>query len=116
MAKLKFKLYIVFNLHNIHINFCTFKGESLFKLTSGLINKKNKSNPNTIQLLIDTVKTFITQRNLNCYPIMLVCKGFNKVRFNVLKEILQSDLIISHLFYVSIKPFNGCRIRKKKRL
>ena len=117
MQQHPFKLFVFFSFNNVHMTLCSLKGKTLFKISSGFINKRHKLKPKTIQQIIDRLKLFVKLLDpIATTPLILIFKGSSKIRFNVLRELFNSNLSIASIFYVSLQPFNGCRLKKRKRL
>ncbi len=112
---MKFKIFISFSSSNIHINITNIKNQTLFKQSC-----KSKSNPANqltfYKSLLESLLFFIKAQNIQL--AIVIISGFHVKRFFFLKDFFKiiHKINVSRIFFVNSKPFNGCRLKKKRRL
>jgi len=112
---MKFKIFITFSSSNIHINFTDIKDHTLFKKSC----QSSKSVFNQITFyknILQEVISFIKKEKVKVLVVMV--SGFHVKRFLFLKDFFSAiqGVTISRIFFISAKPFNGCRKKKIRRL
>ena len=125
LMHIKLLLVFTFKPHNIHVRFCFLnhlqKVKTIFKCSCGFFAKTQRLKPFVIDKLVNAIVekyvAFVSNKHLlKKTQLLLVYRGFNPVRFLVLKKVLQSSLPVSRLYFVQNRAFNGCRKKKQKRL
>jgi hypothetical protein len=108
------KIFVTFKKNNIFVNVSSLAGKSLFKFSIGFFSKqysKKKRIQKIIELLVFTVKA------KGFTDFIFICYGFNSMRFFFIKEFFQGNFLpIPILFFISKKLFNGCRLKKNRRI
>lgn len=109
------KIYITVNKNNnFHYVIIDKTGRTLFKKSYGCVDKSSKLRLHGINKLINLAASFIeTQQNAH---VMLLFRGSGIQRFLFLKEFMSRRFLVTRVFYVSQKAFNGCRKKKQRRL
>lgn len=112
---MKYKIFITFSFSNIHITITDIIDKTVFKQTC-------KSNKNSINQsifyknLIEETISFFKKEKIKI--VIITISGFHVKRFFFLKDFFSSitNINITRIFFISSKPFNGCRKKKKRRL
>lgn len=112
---MKHKIFISFSSSNIHINITDIIDKTIFKQSC----KSNKSSVNQsifYKSLLEKIFTFIKKEKIQ--TVIIIISGFHVKRFFFLKDFfsLVNKININRIFFISSKPFNGCRKKKRRRL
>jgi len=109
------KLYITMNRNNnIHLNIIDNEGLTVFKKSYGCVDKSSKLRLLGVQKLFNLASTALEKKNN--HKIVIIFNGTSIQRFLFLKDFLKKSIIVSKIFYISTKAFNGCRKKKQRRL
>ena len=109
------KLYITINRNNnIHLNIIDETGHTLFKKSYGCVDKSSKLKLIGVQKLFNLASQVLEKTKND--SIIIIFNGTSIQRFLFLKDFLSKAITVSKIFYVSKKAFNGCRIKKQRRL
>lgn len=110
-----YKIFISFSSTNIHVNITNIQDQTIFK--QSCFSKKFFSNEIFFYRgLLVTIKNFLKTKQIK--KLIIIISGFHKKRFFFLKDFfnLFQKIKIYKVFFISSKPFNGCRKKKKRRL
>lgn len=119
--KKKKNLLILANLH-VKANFkntiisLTRQNGNLVKQWSTKALKKTrfkKNTPYNVQLIVYKINKYLQIKKIKKIKIHLHGTGLG--RYNVLKNLNKKNIKIKYLLDKTVKPFNGCRLKKKKR-
>jgi small subunit ribosomal protein S11 len=75
--------------------------------------KLKKNTPYNIQLLITQLNQYLDLKKIK--KLNIYFNGTGLGRFNILKNIKNKNIKIGYIYDITPIPFNGCRIKKKKR-
>lgn len=114
----KYLLTVVFKKNNFHLNVVcrdnyAIKHLCIYKKSSGCFQQKNKTRLLNQQLAVQDLKSFL--KTFDHLKIYLVVKGIFKSQSNLVTLLLK-ELNIIDIYYESVKPHNGCRKKKERRL
>ena len=112
------RICILCTFNNTFITVTNLKGDVLFKTSSGQLKKNNKNlKKNTILSIQETAFSVTQQiKSIGVTKAFINLKGFGLGRYNTLKIFSFNQLNILKIFDETNIPFNGCRLKKKRRL
>lgn len=111
-----YNLHIQANLKNTIISLTKDNG-NLLKQWSTKSLKKTKFKKNTkynVQLILFKINHYIQLKKIK--RINIYFKGTGLGRFNILRVFKKKYSVIDSIFDKTPIPFNGCRLKKKRRL
>jgi len=114
-----YKIFVKSSRNNIHITVTTPCNTKTLLTVSGGLFTKDKSSRNSISVitqLIFYVSSFFRERGVYSPKIFLYFDGFVKQKVRVVKEFRESGIYIQKIFYINRRAFNGCRLKKQRRL
>lgn len=102
--------------NNINIIVSRSPGQTLFKLSSGLVDMKNaaKTSPKAAMALIDTLAERLKEAGIEA--VRLNFRGVNQARPLLLGQIRKVGLRVTEVIDTTGIPFNGCRPKKARRV
>lgn len=113
------KVFVKSSRNNFHITVTTFCNKKTLLTLSGGQFTNDKSSRNSISVLvqlIQQVSSFFRARGVHSPEILLYFDGFVKQKSRVVKELSILGIQIKKIFYVKRRAFNGCRLKKQRRL
>jgi ribosomal protein S11 len=117
-SSLTYKVFVKSSRNNIHVTVTTpCNSKTLLTLSGGLFTK-DKSSRNSISVIAELVlhiSSFFRQYNVYSPLIILYFDGVRQ-KVRVVKEFRESGFIIQEIFYINRRAFNGCRLKKQRRL
>ena len=119
-AKNKQNLLILVNLHitaslkNTIISLTNFNGDLLKQWSTRSLKKTKfkKNTPYNVQLIVYKINKYLQIKKIQYLKIFIHGTGLG--RYNVLKN-LKRKFKVKYLIDRTVKPFNGCRLKKQKR-
>lgn len=116
----KYKKQFIGNLHvqakykNTILYLTNKKGKLIKQISTKSLKKTTfkKNTPYNIQLIVNKINNILKLKRIS--KLNLIFKGNDYGRRHVMKN-LTRDIHIPYMFRKKLIPFNGCRIRKKKR-
>nr|YP_010507876.1 ribosomal protein S11 [Phytophthora asparagi]UXG55990.1 ribosomal protein S11 [Phytophthora asparagi] len=108
-------LHITASLKNTIISLTAYKGNLLKQWSTKSLKKTKfkKNTPYNVQLIVYKINKYLQLKKIKKLKIFLHGTGLG--RYNVLKNLKQKNFKIKYLLDKTAKPFNGCRLKKKKR-
>lgn len=108
-------LHIIANFKNTIISLTKYSGNLLKQWSTKSLKKTRfkKNTPYNVQLIVHKINKYIKLKKIKKIKIYLHGTGLG--RYNVLKNLKKNQIKIKHVFDKTKKPFNGCRLKKKKR-
>ena len=108
-------LHITANLKNTIISLTKYNGNLLKQWSTKSLKKTKfkKNTPYNVQLIVYKINKYLQLKKIRKLKIYLHGTGLG--RYNVLKNLKKKNIKIKYLLDKTIKPFNGCRLKKKKR-
>lgn len=108
-------LHIIANLKNTIISLTQNNGNLLKQWSTKSLKKTRfkKNTPYNVQLLVYKINKYIKLKKIKKMKIYLHGTGLG--RYNVLKNLKKKYLKIKYILDKTVKPFNGCRLKKQKR-
>jgi len=121
---MRVKLYITFKNSNIHVNFIDIHNKTIWNSSSNvktkLVDGGKRSSGSFYSVLLESIPGFIMSFKIK--KIFIIISGFHIKRSSFLKGLLEvltrsrGGVEVIRIFYVSKKPYNGCRKKKYRRL
>ena len=108
-------LHITANLKNTIISLTKHNGNLLKQWSTKSLKKTRfkKNTPYNVQLIVYKINKYLQLKKIKKIKIYLHGTGLG--RYNVLKNLKKNKIKIKHILDKTTKPFNGCRLKKKKR-
>lgn len=108
-------LHITANLKNTIISLTKHNGNLLKQWSTKSLKKTRfkKNTPYNVQLIVYKINKYLQLKKIKKIKIYLHGTGLG--RYNVLKNLKKKKIKITYLLDKTIKPFNGCKLKKKKR-
>lgn len=108
-------LHIIANFKNTIISLTKSDGKLLKQWSTKALKKTRfkKNTPYNIQLIVYQINKYIQLKKIKKIKIYLHGTGLG--RYHVLKNLKKNNIKIKYLIDKTIKPFNGCRLKKQKR-
>lgn len=108
-------LHIIANLKNTIISLTKPNGNLLKQWSTKSLKKTRfkKNTPYNVQLIVYKINKYLQLKKTKKIKIYLHGTGLG--RYNVLKNLKKKKIKIKYLLDKTIKPFNGCKLKKKKR-
>nr|YP_010394052.1 ribosomal protein S11 [Peronospora belbahrii]DAZ88060.1 TPA_asm: ribosomal protein S11 [Peronospora belbahrii] len=108
-------LHIIANLKNTIISLTNYNGNLLKQWSTKSLKKTRfkKNTPYNVQLIVNKINKYIQLKKIKKIKIYLHGTGLG--RYNVLKNLKKKYIKIKYILDRTVKPFNGCRLKKKKR-
>nr|YP_010394013.1 ribosomal protein S11 [Hyaloperonospora arabidopsidis]DAZ88021.1 TPA_asm: ribosomal protein S11 [Hyaloperonospora arabidopsidis] len=108
-------LYITASLKNTIISLTKHDGNLLKQWSTKSLKKTKfkKNTPYNVQLIVYKINKYLYLKKIKKLKIYL--KGTGLGRYNVLKNLKKKNFKVKYIFDKTPKPFNGCRLKKKKR-
>ena len=107
------KLYIKFCKNNIHANLSK-NNKTLFK-TSFKINTNSSNKSTQVQIFVENLSFFLKKLNID-YRVLLFIEGYHILKYYTLKSMQINKINFFKIYHVSKTPFNGCQLKKSRRL
>nr|YP_004564324.1 ribosomal protein S11 [Phytophthora andina]ADK76272.1 ribosomal protein S11 [Phytophthora andina] len=107
-------LHITASLKNTIISLTNYNGNILKQWSTKSLKKTRfkKNTPYNVQLIVYKINKYLQIKKIKKLKVYLHGTGLG--RYNVLKN-LKKNFKIRYLLDKTTKPFNGCRLKKKKR-
>nr|YP_010508030.1 ribosomal protein S11 [Phytophthora clandestina]UXG56375.1 ribosomal protein S11 [Phytophthora clandestina] len=107
-------LHITASLKNTIISLTTSKGNLLKQWSTKSLKKTRfkKNTPYNVQLIVYKINKYLQLKKIKKLKVYLHGTGLG--RYNVLRN-LKKNFKVRYLLDKTIKPFNGCRLKKQKR-
>nr|YP_009547908.1 ribosomal protein S11 [Bremia lactucae]AZL92960.1 ribosomal protein S11 [Bremia lactucae] len=107
-------LHITASLKNTIISLTNFNGNLLKQWSTRSLKKTKfkKNTPYNVQLIVYKINKYLQIKKVQNLKIFIHGTGLG--RYNVLKN-LKRKFKVKYLLDKTAKPFNGCRLKKKKR-
>ena len=113
--------FILVNLHvnaslkNTIISLTKNDGKLLKQWSTKSLKKTRfkKNTPYNVQLLVYKINKYLHKKKI--LNLKIFFKGTGVGRYNVLKNLKRKQFKIKYLLDNTAKPFNGCKLKKKKR-
>nr|YP_004564258.1 ribosomal protein S11 [Phytophthora phaseoli]ADK76232.1 ribosomal protein S11 [Phytophthora phaseoli] len=107
-------LHITASLKNTIISLTNYNGNLLKQWSTKSLKKTRfkKNTPYNVQLIVYKINKYLQIKKIKKLKVYLHGTGLG--RYNVLKN-LKKNFKIRYLLDKTTKPFNGCRLKKKKR-
>lgn len=108
-------LHITASLKNTILSLTTNTGNLLKQWSTKSLKKTKfkKNTPYNVQLLVYKINKYLQLKKIKKLKVFLHGTGLG--RYNVLKNLKQKNVKVKYLLDKTTKPFNGCRLKKKKR-
>lgn len=108
-------LHITASLKNTIISLTNNEGNLLKQWSTKALKKTRfkKNTPYNVQLIVYQINQYLQLKKIKKIKIYLHGTGLG--RYHVLKNLKKKNIKVKYLFDKTIKPFNGCRLKKKKR-
>ena len=108
-------LYVTASLKNTIISLTKNNGDLLKQWSTKSLKKTRfkRNTPYNVQLIVYKINKYIKLKKIK--KIKLFLKGTGVGRYNILKNLKRKYIKVLYLFDKTSKPFNGCRLKKKKR-
>lgn len=128
---MRVNLYITFKNSNIHVNVTDKINKTLWSTSRNAKSQilfKEKFSPSSFSIEENTFFTGNLIKNINSFfikyqvkKVFIIISGFHIKRSMFLKSLFNmlcshGGLEVNRIFYVSKKPYNGCRKKKQRRL
>ena len=109
-------LHITANFKNTIISLTKYNGNLLKQWSTKSLKKTRfkKNTPYNVQLIVYQINKYMKLKKINRLKIHF--NGTGVGRYNVLKNLNKKYIEIIDIFDKTKKPFNGCRLKKPKRL
>lgn len=109
-------LHIKSTLKNTIISLTKSTGDVLKQWSTKSLKKTRfkKNTPYNVQLIVYKINKYIQLKKIQKINIHL--KGTGLGRYNILRNLKKNKIKINYIFDKTSIPFNGCRVRKMKRL
>jgi small subunit ribosomal protein S11 len=109
-------LHVKSTLKNTIISLTKNTGNVLKQWSTKSLKKTRfkKNTPYNVQLIVYKINKYIQLKKIQKINIHLNGTGLG--RFNILKNLQKKKIKIGYIFDKTSIPFNGCRVRKMKRL
>lgn len=108
-------LHITANLKNTIISLTKNDGNLLKQWSTKSLKKTRfkKNTPYNVQLIVYKINKYIQIKKIKKIKIYLHGTGLG--RYNVINNLKKKNIKVKYLVDKTVKPFNGCRLKKKKR-
>nr|YP_010616489.1 ribosomal protein S11 [Peronosclerospora sorghi]WAU47954.1 ribosomal protein S11 [Peronosclerospora sorghi] len=108
-------LHVIANFKNTIISLTKHNGNLLKQWSTKSLKKTRfkKNIPYNVQLIVYKINKYLSLKNIKKLKIYLYGTGLG--RYNILKNLNKKKIKIKYVFDKTKKPFNGCRLKKKKR-
>lgn len=101
--------------NNIFVTVSSQPGQTLFKLSAGLIGLKNaqKTSQKASMAMVDALVEKLRQHGIK--SIRLNFRGINAARPLIVSQLRKVDMTVTEIVDTTGIPFNGCRPKKARR-
>ena len=108
-------LHIIANLKNTIISLTKYDGNLLKQWSTKALKKTRfkKNTPYNVQLIVYKINKYLQLKKIKKLKVHLHGTGLG--RYNVLKKIKRKKIKVKYILDKTVKPFNGCRLKKQKR-
>lgn len=108
-------LHITASLKNTILSLTKYNGNLLKQWSTKSLKKTRfkKNTPYNVQLMVYKINKYLKLKKIKKIKIYLHGTGLG--RYNVLKNLKKKKVKVKYLLDKTPKPFNGCRLKKKKR-
>ena len=108
-------LHITASLKNTILSLTKYNGNLLKQWSTKSLKKTRfkKNTPYNVQLMVYKINKYLNLKKIKNLKIYL--KGTGLGRYNILKNLKKKNCKVKFLIDKTPKPFNGCRLKKKKR-
>ena len=108
-------LHITANLKNTLISLTKTNGNVLKQWSTKSLKKTKfkKNTPYNVQLIVYQINKYLQKNKIKKIKIYLHGTGLG--RYNVLKNLKKKNIKVKYILDKTIKPFNGCKLKKQKR-
>ena len=108
-------LHIIANLKNTIISLTKHDGNLLKQWSTKSLKKTRfkKNTPYNVQLIVYKINKYLQLKKIKKLKVYLHGTGLG--RYNVLKKIKRKKIKVKYILDKTVKPFNGCRLKKQKR-
>ena len=108
-------LHITANFKNTIISLTKSNGNLLKQWSTKSLKKTRfkKNTPYNVQLIVYQINKYIKLKQIKKLKIYLHGTGLG--RYNVLRNLNKKNIKVKYILDKTIKPFNGCRLKKHKR-
>ena len=107
-------LHVIANFKNTIISLTRFNGNLLKQWSTKSLKKTRfkKNTPYNVQLIVNKINKYLKLKKVKNLKVFFYGTGVG--RFNVLRNI-KRQFKVKYILDRTVKPFNGCRLKKKKR-
>ena len=108
-------LHINASLKNTILSLTKDNGNLLKQWSTKSLKKTRfkKNTPYNVQLIVYKINKYLQLKKIKKIKIYLHGTGLG--RYNVLKNLKKKNIKVKYIFDKTVKPFNGCRLKKQKR-
>ena len=108
-------LHIIANFKNTILSLTKQNGNLLKQWSTKSLKKTRfkKNTPYNVQLIVYKINKYLQLKKIKNLKIYLHGTGVG--RYNVLQNLKKKKIKVNYLIDKTIKPFNGCKLKKKKR-
>ena len=108
-------LHITAHLKNTIISLTQYNGPLVKQWSTKSLKKTRfkKNTPYNVQLIVSKLNKYLNLKKIKKLKIYLHGTGLG--RYNILKNINKKIIKVQYILDKTSKPFNGCRLKKKKR-
>lgn len=108
-------LHIIANLKNTIISLTKYDGNLLKQWSTKALKKTRfkKNTPYNVQLIVYKINKYLQLKKIKKLKVHLHGTGLG--RYHVLKKIKRKKIKVKYILDKTVKPFNGCRLKKQKR-
>lgn len=108
-------LHVIANFKNTIISLTKYNGNLLQQWSTKSLKKTRfkKNTPYNVQLIVYKINKYLYLKNIKKLKIYLHGTGLG--RYNILKKLNRKQVKVKYIFDKTTKPFNGCKLKKKKR-
>nr|WGU20081.1 ribosomal protein S11 [Phytophthora sp. ML-2023a] len=108
-------LHVIASLKNTIISLTTNTGNLLKQWSTKSLKKTKfqKNTPYNVQLIVYKINKYLQLKKTKKLKIYLHGTGLG--RYNILRNLKRKNFKVRFLLDKTPKPFNGCRLKKKKR-
>ena len=105
-------IILTFKKNNIHFN-CSNNGFTFYKFS---LEQTKKKHINIIIQHINTKIIILIKKMNPLIEIKFIVTGYHPHIYKIIRNLSLTNNQINKIFYISKKPFNGCKKKKLRRL